>query len=458
MLRLVSIFVVYLTIGLSWFSSLLFATHSGLSPFLMSLEPDFFYTEREYAREGIAVIRSPGGGVLLRARNCEDGTESARVIDALVAVRQIDEPEFRQAPLARRTLESGWCEVRLNEVLTPYLAQTFWKMIDSSDQNTNCWAHALRAASVVDTIFTANAEVFTQALAHQCQRVNHGEVPRAGDVIALRGVRPRSDGGFEFYESHGAVWLTDSMWITKNGAARYDISPSSRILETYLKGAAPECLQVSPDSPTADYYRKCGSLFQVFRCESLRAHTARIGLSRASQELYVQVAPLVEELLHSQRDAEGNDETVPRGAAYASEHSWNSILDNGNLLLNDLTEQDKAWLRQIERDPFLGHGTVLPYPVRSLPVDLLNRMRALMPEGSQQLFVGAPLDELRQAIERGQEQINLRLAEALAGGSSQLPTANLLLLWQLQLSSSVYSAPQYQEQALRLLPLPTTQL
>lgn len=287
--------------------------------------PDFYATERVFARDGIAVVRTPAGGIFLRARTCAERDE---VLGALEKLRQRTDPGFRLGDVSPKSLPTGWCEARLDRVLSPYLAQSVGKVIDDTSVQSNCWGHSAAVAGTVTGVKELSAAGFTHMLGSPlCRKLPGSEAPAPGDVVVLRSVAEKN-GTFAFEEVHTAVWITKNVWSSKNGAGSFVIASARSILAEYFGPSTPaECRERSPDRPQADYLRRCQSVLEVYRCESIEQYRRRVrGAYAAYDAKLLALQPWLWETIHQQQGQEaGGDAVVPKGHAYVSRHPFDPV-------------------------------------------------------------------------------------------------------------------------------------
>ena len=317
---------------------------------LSRIAGEFFKTSELYEQQGIAVVRSPVGGIYLRAKTC---AAVSTQVDAMFQYRERVELEFKRPATqpALTMLASGWCEVRLDHIVTPYLANTFWKHIDDTAVDVNCWTHALNAAGVIQGFQVSPPELFTHTLnSSQCRLLSVGEKLLPGDVISIRMVEEKS-GAFNFSESHGAVYLTDELWITKNGGSRFDIAPVADVLKLYADSPTnPECAQRTDGLVTKEHLRKCGAVVQAFRCETRdtwKARWANEGQDRSEAVASTVAAALWERAL-STRESEGKPgQIVMNGGAFLSKYPFRYVENYYFELDEDVPSAVKNYLNKM---------------------------------------------------------------------------------------------------------------
>ncbi|MBW2524463.1 MAG: hypothetical protein JRI23_09820 [Deltaproteobacteria bacterium] len=345
---------------------------------IVSLAPEFFDYENAFAVTGLGVGRSPAGGIFLRATDCD---RVARHVNAFVALRKLVDPTFvGGAELAPAVpLATGWCEAKLDAVLTPYLAQTFWKRIDDTAVDINCWGHALRTVEAIESIVAAEADLFSHVMSSpQCRQLAATEQPSPGDIVAIRAAEARAEGTI-FQEFHGAVWVTDELWITKNGAARFDISPSSWVLDMYGRvPGKPHCSERTDDGVSSGHIADCGQVVQAFRCQSLAAYAASQpdGLP-LFDSLVQRVGGLLDHRVVMQQEQEDMDDIVAPGTAYVSRHPFSYVNQIYQEYGVDISPEVERYLEAATRDPRLRLAYDLDEPpLPELPGPLVSELQA----------------------------------------------------------------------------------
>jgi hypothetical protein len=396
--------------------------------------PEYAETEKHFAQDGIAVVRTPVGGILLRAKSCE------RVTAALQAFKVLNQntsapgtPPNGVLPPTRK-LASGWCEAKLDNLLSPYMAQTLDKMIDDNSVQSNCWGHAAAVTGIVTGVKELQSDGFTNMLrSPMCRKLSSAEPRQPGDVVVLRTVTEKS-GTFQFEEIHTAIHISDELWSSKMGSGRFEISTPRAQLNEYLSYLNPEapksCLQVTPDKLTPEYLRTCKFTYDMYRCESVETYRARVGGSFTKyDELKRGLGSLLWETVHQQRLSEGIDANIPKGTAYVSTTAYEPVLSSVT------TSSDKPpsarlvkRLGELRKDTWLRatYNTMLP----QVPKLSLN-LRANDPDNYEKMqtayrFALAPLHAAIQVNFRKEEQalIDMLFLEAVSSQFSDLDNSN----------------------------------
>lgn len=324
--------------------------------------PEFARTEAIYARDGVAVVRAPGGAILLRAR---DEATARSVLEGLAALRErAGEPTAALPPL--RPMASGWVEAKLDALLTPYLAQTHGKVIDDNSVQSNCWGHSAAVAGVVTGVKELSAAGFTGMLASPlCRRLAHDEPASPGDIVTLRSVDER-DGRFTFEEVHTAVVVTDDVWSTKNGAGSFEIESAARVIDRYMSDETPAACRRRSTIPLAPAeLRACQSAVELFRCESVASYRARVGGPFPTYDaLLTAMGPLLWETVLQQRAAESaGDPVIPKGLAFVSKHPFDPVKASFAVEEEQMSPSVAKRLRAMASDPFYGAAYDRALPV-----------------------------------------------------------------------------------------------
>lgn len=323
--------------------------------------PGYADTERVFANEGIGVVRTPGGGILLRARS---EARASAVLDAILTLRGQGAP---RPALERRP--SGWFEAKIDHVLPPYLAQTLGKVVDDNSVQSNCWGHSMAAAGIVEGVKELSAAGYTTMLASPlCEEIPASEGLRPGDVVSLRAVAEK-DGAFSFDEVHTAVALTDDVWSSKNGAGAFVIADARAVLAQYLTPTTPpECWTRA--RPTRDRLLRCKSVLVAHRCQATATYRAA---SRAATPHYDELARALEpyrwEIIHQQRGSEiAGDDVVPKGSAYVSRFVFDPVSASYLAEGEEIPAPVARRLASLRSDPKLGAKYSLDAPrVPELP-------------------------------------------------------------------------------------------
>ncbi len=320
---------------------------------LARVMPEYYSTETIFAASGIAVVRAPTGAVLLRMANC---AEMPKELAALAALRQRSEPSFRLGTVTQRRMPSGWCEAKVDKVLSPYLAQTLGKVIDDNGIQSNCWGHSALVAGTVNGVKELSADGFTYLMRSPlCHRLTATEQPRAGDLIVFRGAEVKN-GRASYSEVHTAVWISDRLWSSKNGAGSFVIASPDAIKDLYFSADSPrDCRDRSPESPSLEYVQRCESLFDIYSCESTATYAARQSTPSAiyTAELS-RVRPWLWETIHQQWEYEKEaDSVVFRGDAYISRSLVNPVGSWFSARGNPVPAAIKTRLTTLSRDRFL---------------------------------------------------------------------------------------------------------
>jgi hypothetical protein len=298
---------------------------------IAALVPEYADTEKRFEKDGIAVVRTPVGGILLRAKSCERVTAALQAIKLLNQNTSLPGTSPNSAIPATRKLASGWCEAKLDNLLSPYMAQTFDKVIDDSSAQSNCWGHMAAVTGLVTGVKELQAAGFTNMLRSPvCRKLSSAAPRQPGDVVVLRTVQEKS-GSFQFEEIHTAIHISEDLWSSKIGAGRFEISTPRSQLDQYLSYLNPEapksCLQVTPDKLTPEYLRACKFTYDMYRCESIEKYRTRVGGSFAKyDELKRGFGSLLWETVHQQHLSEGVDATLPKGTAYVSTFFFEPVL------------------------------------------------------------------------------------------------------------------------------------
>lgn len=325
--------------------------------------PDFYQTEQRFERDGVAVVRTPSGGIFLRAKTCE---LRDAVLAGLAGVRALTEPGFVLGDVPKNMLASGWCEAKIDLVLTPYLAQTLAKVIDDNAAQSNCWGHSAAVVGIVSGVQELRATAFTSMLRSPlCRILRDDEAPRSGDVVALRSVTENA-GVFEFEEVHTAVVVTPDLWSQKLGSAAFSIASERAILDSYFEsGSPPECRRRSPNAPSAEELRRCQTLIDVYRCESVAHYRERTPGSYAIYDAVShEVAPWRWETVHQQQAAEvADDPVVPKGHAYVSRFPFDPVRASYGFDGDEVPREVAARLDEMANDPYLKTTYDLGLPV-----------------------------------------------------------------------------------------------
>lgn len=315
--------------------------------------PEFARTEAIFARDGVAVVRAPGGAILLRAR---DEARARPVLEGLATLRtRAGEPAVTLPSL--RPMASGWVEAKLDALLTPYLAQTQGKSIDDNSVQSNCWGHSAAVAGIVTGVKELSAAGFTAMLASPlCRHLAHDEPTSPGDIVTLRRMEER-DGRFAFEEVHTAVLVTDDVWSTKNGAGSFEIESAARVLDRYMSDETPEACRRRSTIPLAPAeLRACQSTVELYRCESVATYRARVGGPFPTYDaLVAAMGPLLWETVLQQRAAErAADPVIPKGLAFVSESAFDPVRVSLALEEEEVSSSLEKRLRAMAHDPFYG--------------------------------------------------------------------------------------------------------
>lgn len=346
-------------------------------PELVQLAPEFFRYQTAFAATRVGVGRSPAGGIFLRASDCETVD---RHVDAFLSLRRRVEPGFSgTATLAPAVaLADGWCEAKLDRILTPYLAQTFWKGIDDTSVDINCWGHALRTIEAIPSIVAAESSLFSHVLSSQCTPIPATEEPLPGDIVAIRAAEVEA-GVAKFQEFHGTVWVTEDLWITKNGGARFDISPPSFVLDVYARvPGKPQCSERTDGDVSLEHIQDCGLVVQAFRCDSLADLRAK---HPEGFPLFDSLLPrargLLDHRVFMQQAWEGVDPVVALGSAYVSRHPFSYVHKYYEEHGVDMTEEVESFLAAANQDTRMRFAYDLTRPaLPELPSPLVEELEA----------------------------------------------------------------------------------
>lgn len=384
---------------------------------VLELFDDYFEFDSKFGEDGVGVVRAPGGGIVLRAKSCQQAKSYVSALDSLrrrVSPFLLD-PANVPDP---RELEDGWCEVKIDAVLTPYLAQTFWKVIDDTSVDINCWAHALKTAEVDPAIGLADANLFSHILnSDQCTMLSPNDSPIPGDIISIRMVEEKN-GAVEFGEWHGAVWLTEDLWITKNGAARFDISPSRRVLKEYVNDTAnlaskPQCANRSDRTIDRETALDCGIVVQAFRCKTRDDFINQKAQDISNYDMmWMSVGGMLSHRILMQQELEGLpdgsvdgepddelDASIARGDAYVSRYPFDLASHYYYAEGEEVPEEVAEYIEAASKHPYMDRDYSLQHPeLPALPSEFLAKLEA------QALRIQTPVSE-RDPLGEGEKEV-----------------------------------------------------
>ncbi|MBP7845054.1 MAG: hypothetical protein KA116_09580 [Proteobacteria bacterium] len=229
----------------------------------------FLFVPILHAFAEVVVVNSVGRAVL-RGENCDELKREAAAIESW---KQTVEAKKVNAKLECQKTKRGTFELDVTSLIPDFAKPYYGKCVAS--HGPNCWNAALVSAGLA---FTIRHSFFTE-FHHQinsplCRELKANEVPRAGDIVAIRNkeISPHEKEAAKLYgaslsESHAYVYVSDNLCFSKNDNSTetpYVLQNSKNVNEVYGL-SDPKCMRISSESIP----KECTTWSQLFRCKSL---------------------------------------------------------------------------------------------------------------------------------------------------------------------------------------------
>ncbi|MEZ4743327.1 MAG: hypothetical protein R3B45_12925 [Bdellovibrionota bacterium] len=225
-------------------------------------------------------IINPAGNPVLRSHDCNLLKEAAYGLAAVLKTKDKLALLEYSRPKAK-----DWCEVNLHPITTDRFRQLYSRTgADTTD--VNCWASALYFGGIKKEWSITGDDswsFFQSSLA--CRLLDPSEKAKPGDFLSMRmpgdGMRP--------LEVHGAVYISDDIWLSKNGASSLLLRESPAVIGNYGQ-TRDQWRCVDPRSDQ----RGCAIILQYFRCQSNSVFEANTDVfSGAIKAIYAEIEPIL---------------------------------------------------------------------------------------------------------------------------------------------------------------------
>lgn len=402
---------------------------------IKEISAQFFQPELAFGERGIGVTRSPGGAVYLFANSCE---RVSQTVNAFLELRKKWEPDFaglNETPQPK-SRPSGWCEIKLDRVMPPLVANTFGKEIDDNSSEINCWSHALALTGVMPGMTVASADTFTYAMeSSQCQEVPATGELQPGDILSYRFVERDpakvTAQGIAFEEQHAAVFLTKDLYLSKQGAGEYAILPPSVIADVWLteedKLIREKCEKRKDSSTPASEIQACDLMIQAHRCSPRAPFLASKGEATPHfDKLKSRLEPAtwhvaIEQMMFE----EGVSEVIPNGLAFISRKIPDFVGNHLFLRGEDIPRSLQNEIRKMQKSPEqkLEYNLNLPI-VPTWPADVEKALKAVPNDPENPGFAGEKFEIVTQYLT---DQLN-QIAKAIVANETTLTSSDKYLL------------------------------
>ena len=212
-----------------------------------------FNSRHDSRRDPVAVVANPAGNSVLRAVDCE------RLNKVMQALATMNKTSSGLATVrVQKTIDNLWCEAIIDPLLTETQRRVMWRA-GGDTTDTNCWGAALNFSGVLDEwTYTENLSWRYFLNSPQCRYLPPNESARPGDLVDVRS----KDALGAWSEIHGAIYINDDLWLTKNGGGPVFLTSPADVMATYGSNEPSRCFDNRSDR------RGCSTALSYYRCSS----------------------------------------------------------------------------------------------------------------------------------------------------------------------------------------------